>query len=647
MRSRRFPILLVPATLCSLSLLRGPLRADLDDEIGVATDLGVKFLLKAVEAKQVEDETFPEYKNGKIALETYALVVAGVSVEHPVVQKNFEILSKIELNQTYTCACYAFALDAAISQLQNDAGLAAPSQKFRDDPSIGANYRQRLEAAVNAIVKIKRPREGDWHYTKDGGGFDNSNSQFAVLGLGVGAKRKVNIPREVWEEVAQHWMTCQKKQGPEVTERPEFFPEEERGEGKRDRINIVDKKTGEKIEKDKKSKEKPKEERKGSPTAARPVDPKAEVGPEDQKYFSRGWDYDNKQGETWNMTCGGASSMIIVEENLRGQVPPEYLAQVKKSIRDGYAWLMSHWSLNGGGGEFNYYGLYSLEKVADLGEVKKFGPHDWYKEVARLLLDELRTDGSWPGSNRVAIRWNTSFALLILNRATSLLTQSRTAGGPARLTGAVRRDKDNSDDRNWVYLPQYDREFHLPSMLRQVRLRPTQKLLKILEAALAAYPEDQKGFLVANLVKTREEVKQKPLRDFFDNQLLQVTGQKYDAPEKYEVWCRRWIQIQKIGADAQDPDGLLKVCYSHTSSLPLKKKVIWAVGRVRNQELAPQLLDDLSHGDPEIRQAAYEVLSLLRLSKEPIPAFDHRAEQVARDQQANLIKQWFAKVKSG
>jgi hypothetical protein len=647
MRSHRVSILLVPASLVFFSLFRAPLRADLDDEIGVATDLGVKFLLKAIEGKQAETGEHDDFEKGKIALETYALIVAGVSVDHPIVQKNFETLGRMGLDQTYTCACYAFALDAAISQLQNDAALAAPSQKFRDDPSLGANYRQRLEATVNALVSLRRQGKGNWDYKKGHERFDNSNSQFAVLGLGVGAKRKISIPRDVWEEVAQHWMTCQKKQGPEVTQRPEFYPEDEKGEGKRDRVNIVDKKTGEKVEKGKKPQEKAREEKKGSPTAARPADPKAAAaGPEDQKYFSRGWDYDNKQGETWNMTCGGTSSMILVEDNLRGQVAPDYLAQVKKSIRDGYAWLMQNWN-PAAGGDWKYYGLYSLEKVADLGEVKKFGAHDWYHEVARLILDEQRVDGSWPGGNPTQIRWNTSFALLILNRATSLITQGRSLGArSAALTGSVRRDKESSDDRNWVYLPQYDREFHLPSMLRQVRLRPTQKLLKILETALKVYPEDQKGFLVANLVRTREEVKQKPVRDFFDNQLLQITGQKYDSPEKYEVWCRRWMQVQKIGAEAQDPDGLLKVCYSHTSSQPLKKKVIWAIGRCRNQELAPHLLEDLSHGDPEIRQAAYEVLSLLRLSKEPIPAFDHRGEAAARDQQASLIKQWFAKVKS-
>jgi hypothetical protein len=307
---------------------------------------------------------------------------------------------------------------------------------------------------------------------------------------------------------------------------------------------------------------------------------------------------------------------------------------------------MAHWNPTAGG-DFKYYGLYSLEKVADLGEVKKFGPHDWYKEVARGILDEQRVDGSWPGENPTQVRLNTSFALLILNRATSLLTQGRQVGGRVALTGAPRRDKESSDERNWVYLPQYDREFHLPSLLRQVRLRPTVKVLKILELALKHYPEDQKGFLVAGLVKTREASKNKSVSKFLDEQLNQITGQKYKEAEQYEKWCKRWLQVQKIGAEAQDPEGYLKLCYAHTQSPPLKKRVIWAVGRCRLQELAPLLIEDLTGTDPEIRQAAYETLSLLRLSKEPIPSFDHKAEATSLGQQATLIRQWYQKTRSG
>jgi hypothetical protein len=625
----------------------GRLRADLDDEIGEATDLGIDFLLKAIEAKQSEGEDDGARKRGgKIALETYALLVAGVSVEHPTIKKNFDTLAGMNLDHTYSVACYTFALDAAISQLQNDAGLAAPSQKFKDDSSLGGAYRPRLEAAVNALVHLKRAKSGDWNYTKDGSRFDNSNTQFAVLGLGVGAKRKVPIPREVWEQVAQHFIQGQKKDGPEVAERPEFYPEEEKGEGKRDRINLVDKKTGEKVEKGKKAEKKQKEKKEGSPTVVKPVEPKPQAGPEAVQYFARGWDYDGKGGETWNMSCGGTSSMILAEENLRGQVPADFHNQMKKSVRDGYGWLMSHWN-PAQGGDWEYYGIYSLEKVADLGEVKKFASHDWYREVAELILARQIKDGGWPGSSPMARRWNTSFALLVLNRATSLLTQGRSVkAGRLVLTGAIRHDKEISDDRNWVFIPKYEREFHIPSLLRQMKLRPTQNLMRIIAEALKCYPEEQNGFLVWNLAHSREEQKSKAAREFLDGQLQRITGIKYDGVAQYEKWYRRWVDVQKIGTEMQDPNGLLQVAYPNTSkSLPLRKKIIWALARCKNQTAAPLLIEDLSHAETDVRQAAYEALSLLRLSKEPIPAFDPKAAAEARDQQVALIRDWYQKRK--
>jgi hypothetical protein len=639
--------------LASMLLLAGRrLSADLDDEIGAATDAGIEFLLKAIDVKQVEAGEHPEANNGKIALETYALVVAGVPVDNPTIKKNFETLSQIKLEHTYTIACYIFALDAAISQLQNDAALAAPSQVFKDDPAIGAAYRPRLEAGVNALVKI-RQAGGGWNYTAEKGRFDNSNVQFAVLGLGVGGKRKVPIAREVWEQVVQHYFKCQKKDGPEVKERPEFHGEDEKGEGKRDRVNLIDKQTGKKVEKgEKPAKEEKEKERKGSPTVPRPAKPSPDFGPEALQYFSREWYYEvSSGGNVWNMTCGGTSSMILAAENLKGLVPPDMQNLINKSIRDGYGWIMTNWQPVQGD-DWRYYGLYSLEKVADLGEVKRFAGHDWYQEAARFIIDDQRKDGSWPGKSPTQVRWNSAFALLILNRATSLLTQGRVVAGKRRATdiGGARKDK-NSDERNWVYIPEYEREFHIPSILRQIRLRPSQKLVKMLELALKHYPEINNGFLVVNLVNLRDSTKIKGVKMLLKDQLVKITGVDYETSEQYLAWCNRWVDVDRIGQTAKDPQDMLKTYFAHTSrSIPLKKKILWAVGRCNKEKnvvegMPPLLLADLNNADQDIRQEAYEKLSMLGLSREPIPVFDAKGAQATRDGQVVEIKTWYGNRK--
>jgi len=42
-----------------------------------------------------------------------------------------------------------------------------------------------------------------------------------------------------------------------------------------------------------------------------------------------------------------------------------------------------------------FYTLYSLEKVGDLGQIERFGGHEWYREGAAKLLDLERKEGGW------------------------------------------------------------------------------------------------------------------------------------------------------------------------------------------------------------------------------------------------------------
>jgi len=635
------------------------LGADLEDRIAGATDAGIRFLLGAIESRQVTGgkDFADKFANGKIALETYALVVAGVSVEHPLIQKNFEILSRDPLSKTYTTACYAFALDAAISQLQGDAALAGGSTTTRMAAAIRRAYLPRLEAAIHALVDIRNQGKGNWDYggrggrrgaagkttarrpaqqNRGGGGrFDNSNTQFAVLGLGIAPKYRIDVPAGVWQEIALHYIKGQQAKGPEVKERPVFHTEEEMGGGSRERIRFVDGSKGRKSSRDSGSREKG---RSGSPTVARSS---RQLGTEVVEYRARGWDYRNQGKENWNMTCGGASSMILVEKNLKGRVPPDFQKKISQSVRDGYAWLMRNWKPDRG--KNAYYGLYSLEKVADLGEVKSFGSHDWFTEAAEWIIKEQRGDGSWEGENASRVRINTAFALLVLNRATAIIT-GRSAGRMA-MTGRVRRG-GGANALSWVYIPRYDREFHLPSLLRQVRLRPSEALARILKEALKNYPEEQMGYLVLHLVNAREGLfKSSPsLESFLDDQLRQITGVQYDDRRKYRVWYRRWRDIEEIGRAGKDPENLLARFYPTTNrSLPLKKKLLWAVGRCRAKSLAPSLLDDLRHEDEAIRKAAHDALSFLKISEDPIPDFDAGAGASERESQISRIREWYRK----
>src|SRR5206468_2177179 len=92
------------------------------DRVNDAIDRGIQYLLREIEKQPAVRWDDPKRVPGQVALETYALVVAGVDVNHPLIRKNFEYLREHALGTgyTYTLACYTFALDAAIAQKEAD-----------------------------------------------------------------------------------------------------------------------------------------------------------------------------------------------------------------------------------------------------------------------------------------------------------------------------------------------------------------------------------------------------------------------------------------------------------------------------------------------------------------------------------------------
>src|SRR5262249_9049670 len=117
-----------------------------------------------------------------------------------------------------------------------------------------------------------------------------------------------------------------------------------------------------------------------------------EIGTENISVYQRSWKYNDDKGDgNWNMTCAGLSSLLLARQGLKGKLTQDRQEALNAAIRDGFGWIMTHWTSSP-----NYYGMYSLEKVADLGEVKKFGSHDWYEEISGNILGGQEANGNWP-----------------------------------------------------------------------------------------------------------------------------------------------------------------------------------------------------------------------------------------------------------
>lgn len=631
------PRILFPAVAAAVLLLEAPALAN--DKMSEAIDRGIEFLLPLTEQRlqKVQAEfgngpCRPTQKNdvGRLAFEVYALVVAGVSVEHPTIKASFETLSRMTYAHTYSVALYVFALDAAISQVEDDLLMLQSARvraRVRDDPRIGAEYRPRLASAVEHFVRTQN-QLGAWRYGPGARDFDNSNVQFAVLALGVGAKRGVPIDPSVWIKVMDHFVKGQQDNGAEIADRITMKPPEERGI-KQDDVKII--KRGGRASG--RSSGRGRDEGASSRTVV-VEDP--QIGTEDIEVLQRGWDYTNKGKATWNMTCAGLSSLLLARENLRGQIDLDAKQALDKSIRDGYGWVMGHWSPNE-----NYYGMYSLEKVGDIGEVVKFGKHDWYKEMSDWLIEKQNGNGGWSKG-----RWAdddaiaTSYALLILNRATSLLAMDRT--GNIVISGK-RGAVAGQEDRNWVYVRKLDTSLNVPAFLRAVRLRPSSKLIRFLEDIVVSYPEVYRGELIPGLVEVREAVPSKTVHRVLDGYLEVITGYEYSDPETYMKWYRRWQRVLQIGEsrDPQYKDALLQYYESTNKSLPLKKLIMWALVQCKVREAIPLFLADLEHEDAEIRQEAYNRFRDFFIDYPP--PFNAKAGKSTRDQQVAAIKAWYAK----
>jgi hypothetical protein len=206
-------------------------------------------------------------------------------------------------------------------------------------------------------IALKRQRDG-------GGGGDNSNSQYAALGLRACFDAGIMFPEDAIHLAVKWWM--------ESVNAPE---------GK---------------------------------------DPNAVAsGPGG---VAQGWDYSKGQegGSYGSMTAGAVGSLVIYDYMLKKDWKRNPL------VKNGMAWLNANYSVTENpkrGGGWHYYYLYGLERAAILFDTNLIGNHDWYLDGCKYLLDAQKGDGSWNGGT-----WDTCFAILFLKKATRPLVATEAGG---------------------------------------------------------------------------------------------------------------------------------------------------------------------------------------------------------------------------
>jgi hypothetical protein len=268
-----------------------------------------------------------------------------------------------------------------------DVPTSAPRKDISTGGGVAARPKYDPSLPFDAKIKPKVTRKLPVKKQRPGVAGDDSNSQYAALGLRACHDSGIVFPKDVVELARKWWEGSQHAV--------------EKGQGK--------------------------------PAAAGlpPAGPSVPTGGKVQILGEpRGWCYQDtygvcKGGPAYSSMTFGAVGAVCIYDFMLGR---DWTRD--KVVQDGMAWMAVNFSVteNVGpsethGGRPNawlYYTLYALERVGMLYDTAFVGTHDWYLEGAKVILDAQKADGSWNESGDNAT-WDTCFAILFLKRATRRL----------------------------------------------------------------------------------------------------------------------------------------------------------------------------------------------------------------------------------
>jgi hypothetical protein len=359
------------------------------DEVKVqqAIDKGVAFLRGA--PSPAHNESFRN--SDELVLWTF--IHAGVSPEDPKFKALLRSALSQPLDRTYKVALLAMCLEE-LDRVGYQEKIAHCAQFFVDNQC--QNGQWGYGQATPFIKEVKVPTAsrpvasggGRAELSKDGkpkvlqhvavkkmkdgpAEGDNSNTQYAVLGLRACFDAGVMLPEPVVVLAVKWWRESQ------------FADPKKDKDGKPVRLDVPSGLSG-KIE---------------------------------------GWNYKTEAAQDrppyHAMTAGGTGALIILDHMLGRDWKKD------SWVKAGMNWLNVHYNVWPG----NTYYLYALERAGILYGTEKIGEHDWYKDGANGLLKAQQADGAWGKDTDWFNRtWDTCFSILFLRKAARPLVATEGGG---------------------------------------------------------------------------------------------------------------------------------------------------------------------------------------------------------------------------
>jgi hypothetical protein len=359
------------------------------DEVKVqqAIERGIKFL----KASNKSPDFHNGYKNSDVLL-LWTFIHAGVPESDPMFKRLFDGCMSEALEKTYKVSLLAMCLEEldrvkyqekiahcaqflVDNQCKNGQwNYGSPTEHIKDvkvPPPPQASGKPRPidkdnKPKVVQAVAVKKMKEGP-----DEG--DNSNSQYAALGLRACFDAGISLPEGVIVLAVKWWRESQ----------------------------FADRK------KDKDGKDvKP-------PPVPSGISGKIE-----------GWNYkaesNDERGPYHAMTAGGVGALVIYDYMLGRE-----WKKGDSYVKAGLNWLVQHYTI----APWNTYYMYGLERAAILYGTETLGDKVWYKEGANAILKVQNEDGSWGKDTEwFNTCWDTCFSILFLRRATRPLVATEGGG---------------------------------------------------------------------------------------------------------------------------------------------------------------------------------------------------------------------------
>src|SRR5215216_6068575 len=207
------PLLLSLATTFLLTFVAGPVRAATPKEVDAAVARAVKYLYQVQQNGNWElvpnpvNQDGPDVKGkqwgGLTAMATYALLAAE---QNPQDKRLAEAITWL-LKQDGITGTYAVGLRAQVWQF-------LPEKHPQRNLIRAAVKRDRDLLLGGMYDKPKQENFGFYGYfPKQGGHYDRSNSQYAVLGMWAAEQAGAEVPTKFWEIQNEAWKKAQNQDG--------------------------------------------------------------------------------------------------------------------------------------------------------------------------------------------------------------------------------------------------------------------------------------------------------------------------------------------------------------------------------------------------------------------------------------------------